>query len=190
MPLVIDASGDGYMVTVAANEPGSAPVRSSVARATWPPIAVPATDTSNGKPRGTTRMVWVTSSARPRAVTFIATSAVPPVATTSSGTNSACLAPGASLIAVAGAGPTTLNAVPNAVVSVASSAASVWLVSVIGRRMRSPAVTSTGRCASIVSGSLDWSATWPAPGVPSAAKPSAVARNAVTASEVTNRTSA
>jgi len=41
MPLVIAASGDGYMVTVARTEPGSAPARSKSWRAGAPGFAVP-----------------------------------------------------------------------------------------------------------------------------------------------------
>ena len=84
--------------------------------------------------------------------------------------------------AVAGV-ETSLNAVPNLAIRFASIASSVSFASVIGSWIVSPAVTSVGSLVSITSGSLFWIASVPVPGSPPA-KPSAVTRNAVTASDV------
>ena len=189
MPWVIAATGDGNIVTLAWMVPGSAPARSKLWRAPSPRCAVPEAASSIGKPRGATRIVRLISSDRPRPVSLIDTSALASVATTSSGKNRLCLSCALRWIAP-GALAVSLNAEPNCAASVASIGSSVSLVSVTGSRTVPPEVTSTGRWASSVIGSLAWNVVWPPPGAPAAEKPSAVARNAVTASDSTNDTSA
>jgi len=74
-------------------------------------------------------------------VSVRSTSPVPSLATTVSGNSSVCLSPAARWIVPAG-GAVSWNAAPNRASSVASTARSVSLVSVIGRRILSPEVTS------------------------------------------------